>query len=141
MVTGYCEPSDLDNVGIFAPALSAMSLASKQQTIKSEAELMDSYFRSRYNLPNDQPGYLAFLAWGDDVRACNAVLAATKLLAQRGYNPAAGADEIVLIMRNEKLAWLKGVSRQEIQANLTPKQHESPGYNQPNVSTHEPRGW
>jgi phage gp36-like protein len=94
---------------------------------------MDGYFRARYSLP--------LSAWGADVTRINAVLAVYDLLVTRGYNPAAGADVNVRLRTEDAINWLKGVSRQEIHPDVTPQQHESAGFNAPDVVTHESRGY
>ncbi len=144
---GYCELEDLTLVGIRAEALAPVPPETRQAAIDAAAEFMDGYFRARYALPGKKPGWEVFEDWGQDVVRCNAILAVWDLMVVRGFNPASGAD-VVLRMRYEDLVgrpgqrgWLDKVSAQEIQPNVTPKQHELSDYDQPKVRTAERRGW
>lgn len=137
----YAEISDLALVGIRAEALAPISSTAKQASLDAAAEQMDSYFRARYELPDETPGWQRFEFWGQDVVRCNAILAVWDLMTVRGYNPASGADEILRMRYEDAIKWLEGVSAQKVHPNLKPKMHESPGYNQPSVTTATRRGW
>lgn len=138
---GYCTITDLTNVGIRAEALSPISAPSKQAAIDAAAEQMDSYFRARYKLTDAVPGWEQFAAWGQDVVRANAILAVWDLMVVRGYNPASGADGTLRMRYDDTILWLRDVAAQKAQPNVTPKMHETSGYNQPRVLTAAKRGW
>ena len=130
---GYCTVADLASYGVSAVALAPIDPTVQQAACDSASEVVDSYFRDRYKLP--------LSAWGIDVRRATAILAVYDLLVVRGYNPSAGADVNVRLRYEDTLKWLLQVARQEIQANVTPQQHDSPGYDAPRILTNPTRGW
>jgi phage gp36-like protein len=99
----------------------------------SASEVVDSYLRDRYRLP--------LSAWGVDIIRTTALIAVYDLLVVRGYNPSAGADVNVRLRYEDALKWLQMVARQEIQANVTPMQHDAAGFDDPRVLTNANRGW
>jgi phage gp36-like protein len=137
----YAQIADLAKLGIQAAALSSLDNATKQAALDATAEQMDGYFRARFALPTNMPGWQSFTSWGVDVTRINVIMAVYDLMVVRGYNPAAAADEGLRLRYKDCLEWLRGVARQEIQPNVTPKQHESPGYDQPTIDSHAARGW
>lgn len=137
----YCSREDVFAVFPNA-ALDTLDPATVDAAIKAEAALCDTYFRDfSPNLDGAEGGWVSFESWGSDVRRANAVLAATELMRNRGYNPAAGADLVVEQMRTEKLTWLKDCASGKVVPNIKPRAHEVAGYIQPRVSTSAQRGW
>ena len=137
----YCSQDDVFAVFPNA-ALSGLAAEVIDLAIKSEAAIMDTHFRDvSPGLRDGDPGWESFAAWGEDVRSCNYVLAATQLMRRRGYNPASGADQTIEMMRLEKMAWLKDVAAGRVVANITPRQHDVPAYNAPQIITGGQRGW
>lgn len=137
----YASIDDLGKVGIRSEALAPISPATKQAALDATAEEMDSYFRAEFKLIDGVPGWQTFTDWGQDVIRANAILAVWDLMVIRGYNPAAGADATLRMRYEDTIAWLRGVARQQIHPNITPKMHETPGFNQPRVLTAAKRGW
>ena len=132
-MAGYCVLADLPLSGISAVALGAIDDTVLQACIDSEAAKMSSYFRCRYKMP--------LMAWGDDVKICNVILAVYDAMVVRGYNPSAGADVNLRLRYQDQLLWLLHVSRQDVQPDVTPSQDQSAGFDAPRVVTNEVRGW
>lgn len=129
----YCDPADLPTYGVNATALAPIPAPVQQGACDASSAIIDSYFRDRYRLP--------LTAWGTDVRRAAAVLSVYDLLVVRGYNPAAGADLNLRLRYEDTLRWLLQVSRQEVQANVTPTQDQAEGYDAPAIATSAQRGW
>ena len=146
--SGYCEPADLNTLGVQEAALASIPDPVKVAAISTSAAMMDSYFRAQFSeLDGAEPGYKTFTSWGDDVRRCNAILAVWDLMVIRGFSPSAGSDE-VLRMRYEDLVgrpgqsgWLDKVAKQQVVPNLKPRATDSAAYLQPRVTSRDPRGW
>jgi phage gp36-like protein len=129
----YCVRADLATYGVSAVALAPIDTAVQDAACQSASEVVDSYFRDRFKLP--------LSSWGIDVTRVTAVIAVYDLLVVRGYNPSAGADVNVRMRYEDALKWLLQVARQEVQPNVTPQQHDSPGYDAPRILTNSSRGW
>lgn len=138
----YCSRENV--FAVFpAAALSSLDPANViDPAIRGEAaQWIDPALRAAYpRLGGSAPGWQAFDSWDDSLRRCNAVLAATAILRQRGTNPAA-ADETLHSMRKEQLDFLDAVANGKRTVNVTPRAHQVTGYDQPAVSTGERRGW
>lgn len=132
-MSSYAAPADLVKYGISSAALQGISSTDQQEAIDGASELADGYFRSRYSLP--------LTAWGKDVRRVVSIIAVYDLLVIRGYSPAAGADINLRARYEDALDWLARVSRQEVQADVTPTQDQAPGYDDPTITTHPTRGF
>lgn len=130
---GYCDVAELASFGVSAVALAPIDPSVQQAAIDSASDVVDSYFRDRFKLP--------LATWGTDVKRVTAQIAVYDLLVVRGYNPSAGADVNVRLRYEDALKWLLQVARQEVQPNVTPQQHDSPGYDAPRILTNSVRGW
>jgi len=129
----YCDVSDLSTYGVSAVALDPIDPTIQQGACDAASAIVDSYLRDRFKLPLSR--------WGVDLRQKTAVLAVYDLLVVRGYNPSAGADVNLRLRYQDTLEWLLRVARQEVQPDVTPQQHESPGYDAPIILTNSNRGW
>lgn len=137
----YADLEDLGSLGIAAAALEAITDETKLDALAASGELVDSYLRARYALPSDQPGWLVFASWGRDIRRANALLAVYDLMVLRGYAPESEGDEQLRLRYDDTIRWLEGVASQKIHPNVTPKQHQSAGYDAPRLLSNLPRGY
>lgn len=146
MASQYCTPSDLIAVGINPLALQGISNAQQVAACIAASEKADSYLRGRYPLP--------LLTFGQDVVMHTAFIAVYLLLGQRGYNPSAGADNLIRERYYEAVGypdrpgsgWFPGVQRQAIHPDVTFATPNPPNFSLPSVRTGGPsaapqRGW
>jgi phage gp36-like protein len=142
----YCDPSDLTLYAINPLALQGIPNATQVAACVAASERADSYLRGRFPLP--------LLAWGQDVRMHTAYIAVFLLLSARGYNPSAGADDLIRERYYEAVGypdrpgsgWFPGVQRQAIHPDVTFSQPNPPNFSLPSVRTGGPsgapiRGW
>ncbi len=54
---------------------------------------------------------LPLTTWGDDLRACVCRMAGYDLVANQGYAPLSGGNQVWLDRYNQRIAWLVNVSR------------------------------
>jgi len=101
-VTQYAQPSDLTAFGVSSDALDAMDPADVVRSLQGSSAVIDSAMRSRYKLP--------FTRVGLDIARCCCILSVYDLLVVRGYNPAAGADENLLLRVQQERSWLKQIA-------------------------------
>lgn len=107
--------------------------ATVDAALTSASLMADGYMRGRYSLP--------LLAWDDGIRMNVAYIAGYQLLAQRGYNPGAGADINVRMRYEDAIRWFEGVQRQAVHPQVTETPVPIPRYEFPQITTGQPRGW
>lgn len=129
----YCTVADLASYGVSAVALAPIDPAVQQAACDAASAVVDSFLRDRFKLPLSR--------WGVDLTQKTAILAVYDLLVVRGYNPSAGADVNLRLRYEDTMTWLLHVARQEVQPDVTPQQHDSPGYDAPRILTNSQRGW
>ena len=112
MGSQYCNPSDLTTYGINPIALSDVSLPEQTAACVAASERADSYMRGRYSLP--------LLSWGQDVTMMTAYVAVYMLMSARGYNPSAGADDMIRVRYEDAIKWFEGIQRQNTHPDVTP---------------------
>jgi hypothetical protein len=125
--------------GINPLAFANVTLAQLQAACQQASDLADGWgFRVRYG--NNTP---VLLAWDTATTLMTAKLAAAIALGARGYNPAAGADNIVQVFWNQAEDYFKGIGHQSITPNVTPNvtMNQNAGPDLPQVSTQPQRGW
>lgn len=134
MASQYCFPSDLINQ-VNPIALTNITTAQQTAACQEASEIADSYMRGRYALP--------LLAWGQDVVSRVAQIAVYILMAARGYNPSAGADDLIRQRHEDAIKWFEGIQRQSVHPDVTPSvaQPGDPGHDLPQVQTSPQRGW
>jgi phage gp36-like protein len=134
MGSQYCFPSDLVNQ-INPIALNGISTPQQTAACQEASEIADSYMRGRYALP--------LLAWGADIVTKTAQVAVYLLMAARGYNPSAGADDLIRIRYEDAIGWFQGIQRQNTHPDVTPSvaQPGDPTHDLPQVRTSPQRGW
>ena len=98
----YATTTDLTRLGLPSEALSAVPSATQEDSLDAMSAIADGYLASRYALP--------LSAWGDDLRAQVSRLAAYDLMVTRGYDPAVGADENLLLRHDHAMRWLRDVA-------------------------------
>jgi uncharacterized protein DUF1320 len=94
----YAGPADIQRFALPEVALTSVEpgfLA--EQCIAATGEA-DARLPPRYTLP--------LAAWGDDLRARVAQIAAYLVLKHRGFNPELGNDQLIVIEKKEAEAWL-----------------------------------
>lgn len=135
VVSQYCQPSDLVLYGLPAQAIAPIPGATQTAQCIAASELADSYLRGRYPLP--------LTAWGVDLTMKVSYVASYLLLAQRGYNPAAGADPLIKLRYDDAIRWFEGIQKQAVHPDVTstPSPQNDPTYGLPQVHSSQPRGW
>lgn len=146
MGSQYCTPTDLTTVGINPLALQGISNTELVAACVAASEKADSYLRGRYPLP--------LLTWGADITLHTAYIAVYLLLSARGYNPSAGADNLIRERYYEAVGypdrpgsgWFPGIQRQAIHPDVTFSNPNPPNFSLPQVRTGGPsaapiRGW
>jgi len=131
----YCQPADLVAIGINPQALIGVSTAQQTAACQAASERADSYMRGRYALP--------LLSWGQDVTMMTAYIAVFLVMSARGYNPSAGADDLIRQRYEDAIAWFEGIQRQSVHPDVTPSvpQPGDPNHDLPQVQTSPQRGW
>ena len=134
MGSQYCFVADVQ-AQINPIALTNITTTQITAACQEASEEADSYLRGRYALP--------LLAWGSDITSHVARIAVYILLTARGYNPAAGADDLIRIRYEHALEWFRGIQRQSVHPDVTPSVAQ-PGdttHDLPQVRTSPQRGW
>jgi len=132
MAQAYITATDISRFGLNGYALDGIPAQTITDTCLAVSEEADAAFRSRYQLP--------LLAWGTDVRACLAKIAAYELLVVRGFNPELNADQNLAQRAADARMWLRAVARQEMQPNVTPSPPQTPDLDEPRIITSQ-RQW
>jgi phage gp36-like protein len=133
MSSQYCTPADLATYALPASALAPIPGPTQTAQCVAASEKADSYMRGRFQLP--------LLAWGTDLTMQTAYIAAYYCLAQRGFNPASGSDQLVVKNYNDAIGWFEGVERQRVHPDVTPSTSVGTNYQLPQVASAQPRGW
>jgi len=138
----YCSPSDLANA-VNPLALTGVTLAQQTQACIDASNDADAFMRGRYNLPliaPFDPGIVRHVAY----------IAVFLLLAARGYNPSAGADNLIEANYHKAVGdprypgtgYFPGIQRQIIHPNVVETVASIGSPTQlPQVSTAPQRGW
>lgn len=143
-VSSYATVAQLYIYGAPEKSFGQLSTEQKEGAITAASDVVDTYFRGRYQLP--------LVTWDISVTENTCRIAAYNLLSIRGYNPASGADVNILSRYEQAIEWLNKVQRQQAHPNVTPSFADSPTYHQPMVisssvvnlatgSTARNRGW
>jgi phage gp36-like protein len=107
----YCTSAQLAQYGIRAEALANIDSAVISANIAAASDVIDSYLRSRFELP--------LLAWGSDVTGACAKIAVYEIMRSRGFNSARGSDERIKEAYDEAIKWLVDVSAERATPNVT----------------------
>jgi phage gp36-like protein len=110
-MAAYCEAADLSKWGVNAAALDGIGTSEKTAAIGGASDTIDSYLRSRFDLP--------LTAYGDDVKRACAIIAVYDLIAARGYDPGEPGDDNLRLRYEDILAWLKRVADGTVTPNAT----------------------
>ena len=97
----YAEIADRDRLGIAAAAFAGVASATVEAALDAASAMADGYLRDRHELP--------LASWSDDLRAAVCHIASWTLLANRGYDPSRGADEVVRLQYEDAMRWLRDV--------------------------------
>lgn len=117
-------------------ATNSFSLDAKRAAIRSASATIDSYLRSKYELP--------LVQFGEDIKQACAAIAAYRLLVQRGFNPQAPGDANARQVYDDSIAWLNAIASN---TGPTPDVTDSSsgategGQDSPIVITGTQRGW
>lgn len=101
-MTRYATMTDLARLGLPSAALSGVATETQEDALDAASSLADGYLTSRYALP--------LSAWGADLTACVAKLAAYDLMTTRGYAPEAGRDDQLRLRHEDAMRWLRDVA-------------------------------
>ena len=127
----YALPADFTALGLPAEAFASIEATTVTQALISASAVVDSYLRSRYQLP--------IVSSSPDLTRVTVAIAVYDLLSRRGFNPD-GSDENVRLRYNDAIGWLKDVAAGRASPDLvdsTPSNSEGRG----SVSSAESRGW
>lgn len=136
----YCEPEDLGRYGINAEALEGTPAQDQEvPVIESWADYMDSYLGKQFTLP--------LLAFGNDLKNCNAAFAARNLLDVRGRKPGEHPEDQAIDLECDRWQkWLEQIAAGKITPVVTATppaagggSSASPGA--PMVASNYSRGW
>lgn len=144
----YCQPSDLVLYAINPLALQAIPVPNQTAACIQASSEADGYINDRYPPPYTAPFPTALIMY-------TAYIAVYRLLAARGYQPDAGADQRIAMNyyaatfnpETGVLGWLARVKRQEISIpDLIYTKPTYPSFALPAVRTGGPqaariRGW
>lgn len=134
-MTRYANTTDLVRLGLPSAALTGVLTATQEAALDAASLLADGYIASRKKLP--------LSAWGDDLRATVARLAAYDLMVTRGYDPSAGRDDQLRLRYEDAMRWLRDFaagridSPSMIDATPTDTSDEGASY----ASSARRRGW
>ncbi len=119
-LTVYASSTDLTALGVNPDAIVAVNPTAVTEALTAASRLIDSALRPQFTLPLTQAGL-------DVSRAC-AIIAAYDLLVTRGFNPAAGADQVFVDRYlgivgdppfTDKNGWLAAVSKGSLIPDVT----------------------
>lgn len=135
-MTRYADTTDLTRLGLPATALTGVASEAQEEALDAASAEADSYMRARYVVP--------FTAWGTDLRQCVCALAAETILTARGYNPAAGRDDVISARAARWRTWLRDVSAGKAHVSggaTTPTAERHARASSPRVTSGRTRGW
>lgn len=127
----YCDPSDISLDAVPESAIEDISLSDRASACISVSEEADGYLASAFEMP--------LTAWGDDLRAKCAEMAAAKLFRQRGFDPD-GPDKLVLEREKAAIEWLNRIANGRLKPPTivdSTETFEGGSF----VVTHTRRGW
>lgn len=132
----YADRTDLTRLGLRAEALTGVSTAAQDAALEAASDVANSYLRARYELP--------LTSWGDDLRRAVAAIAALDIMTARGFNPANGADDVLMQRSRDAVSWLKDVAANRATVsggNTTPTTSTRARAQGPTVASSGQRGW
>lgn len=132
----YATRTDLTRLGLRSEALTGVSADAQDAALEAASDVADSYLRARYDLP--------LTAWGDDLRRAVAAIAALDIMTARGFNPQAGADDLLMRRQEQAVSWLKDVAANRATVsggNTTPTSSTRARAQGPTVASSGQRGW
>lgn len=143
-MSSYATVSELYVYGAPEKSFGQLSTLQKEGALESASREVDTYLRARYSLP--------LSAWDNSITEATCRIASYNLLSIRGYNPASGSDVNIKDRRDQAIAWLVKVEKQQAHPNVTTAQIDSPDLCQPTVisssvinlstgATARKRGW
>jgi phage gp36-like protein len=128
----YATMTDLTRLGIPSAALTGVATAAQEAALAAASSLADGYIGAQFVLP--------LTAWGDDLRAHVAAIAAWTVLKTRGFNPESNADATVRASYEDAIRWLERVAAGTVSpvvTDATPDEDDAG----PFVVAYEKRGW
>lgn len=102
----YAKVADVGIHAIPADAIKSVSVAEQAACCLAATDEADGYIGGGKTLP--------LTAWGDDLTAQVANIAAFKIMKRRGFQPQ-GSDELIVKGRDDAISWLRGVGRGDIE--------------------------
>jgi phage gp36-like protein len=99
----FAEIADFSALGLPPKALEGISNADKEKHLDAASAKAAGFLRSKFKLP--------LASWDEALTEAVASIAAFGLMGVRGYNPAAGANEVIEKRHDKAMAWLKEVAR------------------------------
>lgn len=102
----YAKVADVGIHAIPAEAIKSVSVAEQAACCLAATDEADGYIGGGKTLP--------LTAWGDDLTAQVANIAAFKIMKRRGFQPQ-GSDELIVKGRDDAISWLRGVGRGDIE--------------------------
>lgn len=98
----YLTEAEYEALELPDDALTGLAAGTVDAAIAWASSLANSYLRKRYTLP--------LVQYGDDLRQQVAALATWQLMRKRGFQPGSGADESVVVGKEDAIRWLRDVS-------------------------------
>jgi len=124
----YASQADLLLVGLPQTAVGTLGATTIAAALQNASDFADGFFRARWGT-NAVP----LLAWDTEVTEAVAKIAAYRLMRQRGFNAAAGADKGFREGYDDAVDWLDRVQRQQAHPHVTLAATSQPGTPQPKV--------
>jgi phage gp36-like protein len=98
----YLTPAQYLQLEMPDDTFTGLSAGTVDAAIAWASSQANGYLRKRYALP--------LIQWGDDLRQQVAALATWQLLRKRGFQPGSGADDSVVMAKDDALRWLRDIS-------------------------------
>lgn len=114
MTTSYVAPSDLATYGLPATALATTTSPQQSAACEEASRELDGRVAGRYGSDS-----LPFVTWDTIITGIAARIAVYRLMTIRGYNPAAGQDD--LLYQNFKAAIVdcEKIQKQQLHPRVT----------------------
>jgi phage gp36-like protein len=103
----YATPADLQDEGLPPAALEGVGRGLTLKAILAASALADSYLRKRYTLP--------LVSFSEELTRAVVHIASCDLLVRRGFNPASGADELLIDRKAAAIEWLEDVAKGNVE--------------------------
>ncbi len=103
----YATFDDLNDEGLPPAALEGVGRGLVDKAILAASSLADSYLRKRFTLP--------LTSFSEDLTRAVVHIAVCDLMVRRGFNPASGADQLIVDRKADAIAWLEDVAAGKVE--------------------------